>query len=248
MKLTMSKKNTRPKRSILAQVETRMRIATLRPLVEVIGAMFAPHLEVVLHDLQYPRHSIVAIANGHVTGRKVGDSIVGGPFNDKGFKLLHEPGKETRALVNYATRTRDGRQLKSATIVYYSRLTGYPNVALCLNLDLTNFQLMDSTLDALLRNNADGDPGQLPEKPRMPPLDINLTIDSIIDHVVRTAGGGRPVALMDKRAKADVVASLDETGVFLIRGSVQRVARALGVSRFTIYNYLNEIRRRPQRN
>jgi len=55
---------------------------------------------------------------------------------------------------------------------------------------------------------------------------------------------GIPVSLMKKEDKLRTVEHLDEQGIFLIRGSVATVARALGVSRYTIYNYLDEIRDR----
>ena len=51
-----------------------------------------------------------------------------------------------------------------------------------------------------------------------------------------------PVTLMKKRDKIVVVRELDERGVFLIRGAVSTVARVLGVSRYTIYNYLEEMK------
>ena len=35
--------------------------------------LFGPDCEVVLHDLAAMPHSIVAIENGHVTGRRLGD-------------------------------------------------------------------------------------------------------------------------------------------------------------------------------
>ena len=47
---------------------------------------------------------------------------------------------------------------------------------------------------------------------------------------------------MKKHHKAAVVRELDEAGFFLIRDSVDHVAGQLDVTRYTIYNYLNEIR------
>ena len=44
-------------------------------LAKALSAQFGPNCEVVIHDLQSndPNSSIVAIENGHVSGRKVGD-------------------------------------------------------------------------------------------------------------------------------------------------------------------------------
>jgi len=50
---------------------------------------------------------------------------------------------------------------------------------------------------------------------------------------------GRPVPHMTRSEKQQVVRFLDERGVFLIRKAVEDVAERLGVTRFTIYNYLD---------
>jgi predicted transcriptional regulator YheO len=46
---------------------------------------------------------------------------------------------------------------------------------------------------------------------------------------------------MQKRHKLAVVDELKQRGFFLIRDSVEFAANALQVTRFTIYNYLNEL-------
>jgi hypothetical protein len=50
---------------------------------------------------------------------------------------------------------------------------------------------------------------------------------------------GKPVAEMNRVEKQRVVRFLDERGAFLIRRAVEDVADRLGVTRFTIYNYLD---------
>jgi hypothetical protein len=49
---------------------------------------------------------------------------------------------------------------------------------------------------------------------------------------------GRPLAEMSRADKQRVVRFLDERGAFALRKAVETVADALGVSRFTVYNYL----------
>ena len=51
-----------------------------------------------------------------------------------------------------------------------------------------------------------------------------------------------PVKLMEKEDKLQIVKRLDEKGVFLVKGAIDHVATILGVSRYTIYNYLDETR------
>lgn len=53
---------------------------------------------------------------------------------------------------------------------------------------------------------------------------------------------GMPLAQLDRRAKQSVVRNLEARGAFALRHGVETVAAALGVSRFTVYNYLNRQR------
>ncbi|WP_407562104.1 helix-turn-helix domain-containing protein [Streptomyces sp. 184] len=57
---------------------------------------------------------------------------------------------------------------------------------------------------------------------------------------------GVPLAQLDRKTKQQVVRVLEARGAFSVRHGVETVAGALGVSRFTIYNYLNrEARQDP---
>ncbi len=62
-----------------------------------------------------------------------------------------------------------------------------------------------------------------------------------LDHVLAAMerAAGRPLAELDRKAKQDAVRALEARGAFAVRHGVETVATALGVSRFTVYNYLN---------
>ena len=62
-----------------------------------------------------------------------------------------------------------------------------------------------------------------------------------LDHILAAMERrrGRPLAELDRRAKQEVVRTLEARGAFAVRHGVETVASALGVSRFTVYNYLN---------
>ena len=53
---------------------------------------------------------------------------------------------------------------------------------------------------------------------------------------------GQPLAEMSRDEKQTAIRRLDEQGAFLLRGAVDDVARTMGVSRVTLYSYLNAIR------
>ena len=50
---------------------------------------------------------------------------------------------------------------------------------------------------------------------------------------------GKPLAELDRKTKQSVVRTLEARVAFSVRHGVETVAGALGVSRFTVYNYLN---------
>ncbi|WP_055694508.1 helix-turn-helix domain-containing protein [Streptomyces prasinopilosus] len=70
---------------------------------------------------------------------------------------------------------------------------------------------------------------------RLPRLAESL--DHLLAALERRHGG--PLAGLDRRTKQEIVRSLEARGAFEVRHGVETVAGALGVSRFTVYNYLN---------
>ncbi|GED83948.1 helix-turn-helix domain-containing protein [Streptomyces sp. 6-11-2] len=66
-----------------------------------------------------------------------------------------------------------------------------------------------------------------------------------LDHILAAMERkqGMPLADLDRKAKQEVVRVLEARGAFSVRHGVETVASALGVSRFTVYNYLNRDKR-----
>ncbi len=73
------------------------------------------------------------------------------------------------------------------------------------------------------------------------------SIRDALDDILRMAEHeiGSPAADWDRAQKQQVVRMLDERGAFLLRGAVDDIAQIMGVSRITIYNYLNALENDP---
>jgi predicted transcriptional regulator YheO len=206
-------------------------LATLEPIMKAIAGAVGPHCEVVLHDLSRRdvERTIVAIENGHVTGRKVG-----GPSTNRGLELLRREA-EDHDEYGYKARTGDGRELRSSS-VYFRDADGRVIAALCINVDMTPLQAARSALDAALRPTVD----EAPTREEVFATDINEVLDNLIDGAI--AHTGKTVALMDRDDRLAVLRFLDERGAFFVKRAVDRVARRLNISRVTAYNYLEQIR------
>ena len=70
------------------------------------------------------------------------------------------------------------------------------------------------------------------------------SIDELLEILMQQAveSTGHTLDALEKEDKVAVVRYLDEKGVFLIKKSAERVAEFLDISRFTVYNYLNEVK------
>jgi predicted transcriptional regulator YheO len=197
-----------------------------RPLVEPLAAALAPGVEVVLHDLSKLPNSVVAIAGG-LSGR-----TVGAPATDLGLRLLMQDDPP-ESIVGYRTELPGGVVCRSSTIF----LRGdheRPVAALCLNRDISR---LTQARDLL---------AELVDTPAVSGHDRSETfydsVENLTGDLLRRAIGviGVEVSDMSKADKSRVVKDLERRGFFLIKESVELAARALGVSRYTIYNYLND--------
>lgn len=81
--------------------------------------------------------------------------------------------------------------------------------------------------------------GEIVGAVRMPPL--HGALERLIDAVETEVGGSLPSLTREQKQMA--VRLLDERGAFILRRAVEDVADAMGVSRITVYNYLNAIHR-----
>lgn len=202
------------------------------PVARGIAATFGSRCEVVLHDLSRPRTSIVEIANNTVTGRNVGDGI-----RELVWSVLRSPNFTDDMLTNYRTATPDGRDVKSTTVLIRdesNKIIG----ALCINFDLSAFTNMKKSIEELTRITQLGPP---PDKViQVKNADVVDVLDHIAEAIIEEYR--KPVVELTKEERLEIVRYLDEKGVFRIRGSVDRIAKMLGTSRYTIYNYLGSVR------
>ena len=81
--------------------------------------------------------------------------------------------------------------------------------------------------------------GEVVAAVRLPPL--HGALDRLIESVEAELGG--PLPHLSREDKQRAVRLLDERGAFILRRAVEDVADAMGVSRITVYNYLNAIHR-----
>ena len=212
------------------------------PIVKTIAQMFGKNCEVVLHDFSKPQKSIVAIENGQVTGRKIGD-----PITDFALSIWKKDGfgkRKTDRIVNYRTKSKNGKILKSATVFirnYQKNIIG----CLCINYDLTEHAMFHKNLEEFC-TTIELDKEESTEETEKFTNDVSEILENIIKEAIEEIG--KPVSLMQKEDKLMVVKIAEEKGAFLIKSSISQIASEINVSRYTIYNYLEELKTRKSNN
>ena len=207
----------------------------LKQLAHGMAVQFGSSSEVVIHDLSKKdlENSIVHIENGHVSNRHTG----GGPSGIVLETLRTDPEKLQDRLA-YLTRTEDGRILKSSTL-YIRDEKGRVNYLFSINYDITTLLAAETTIKGLMKIHHDEDEK---EKSSDSPQKITHSVTELLDMLIEQAIAriGKPVALMTKDDKVAVVQYLNNAGAFLITKSGDKVSSLLGISKFTLYSYMDK--------
>jgi len=201
---------------------------TLRQIAHGISRQFGPDCEVVIHDLDRVDNSIILIENGQVSSRKLGD----GPSHIVLEALKHDPATLEDKLA-YLTRTHDGRILKSSTM-YIRDETGKVSAIFAVNYDITGLLMIDKSLKPLISSEDGRDREREPENI---PLNVNDLLDELISQSIKLVG--KPVAMMTKDDKIKAIQFLNNSGAFLITKSGDKVTQQFGISKYTLYSYID---------
>ena len=206
-----------------------MDLDLMKRLALAITEQFGDNSEVVVHDLKGgdAEHTIVAIENGHVSQRQLGD----GPSRIVLETLQHKDAGAPGDMRGYLTKTRDGRILKSST-VFLKDQAGEVEGVFSINYDITELLMAERAIDSILNHKTAGQ-----EQPDRIPQNVNDLLDDLIDQSVALVG--KPVAMMNKDDKITAIQFLNNAGAFLVTKSGDKVSKYFGISKYTLYSYID---------
>jgi predicted transcriptional regulator YheO len=200
----------------------------LTRLSKALAKQFGSNCEVVIHDLNESslESSIVAIENGHVTNRKVGDepSLVV-------LEALAKKPEEVEDRLAYLTEV-EGKMIKSST-VYIRDEDGSISGILGINYDISPMIVFEKQLkDFVNIDTAEAEGSTYIHH------DVNSLLDDLVKRAVKMVG--RPVAYMTREDKIKAIHFLNEHGAFLITKSGDKISNYFGISKYTMYSYLDK--------
>lgn len=211
------------------------KLAEYIPLVSFLGRALGENYEVFLYDLSKKEHTIVAIENGFISGRKKGSLM-----KDVIIKVLeaeHE-GKKDEFIQKDAI-SRDGRHFKSSSKIIRDE-KGKPIGVLCINFNIDSFLCISDFLKSF---HVDfGSIGNIDLSKVMFEGEVFKDEDeSGLDVVYKRALLKNPsIDIANATGRQAAIDMLYKEGMFDIRGSVSYVAKKIKISEPSIYRYLNK--------
>ena len=193
----------------------------LSRLASNITKQFGRNCEVAIHEFQGEDLLITHIENGYVTGRQVGD-LSTNEFLDEFFE------KDFMRNPVYHMKSRDGRELLSSTTYIQDgdKITGF----VCINYDISELQGLVRSLDWAIEDNSIRDLS-----------DVNEVLEYHLNACEQLIG--KSPENMDRADKFKAVDYLESKHVFLITKSSVRVCEFLNITKYSLYTFLDEIRK-----
>lgn len=224
----------------LSKEESYNRIEKFGPILyryvniaEVMAGMFSPFLETVVHDLSDKDESIIAIYNGNITGREVGD-----PVTNVVMRLIE--GDIPDMVIGYENESPDGKKPKSSyTSIRNSKkeLIG----VLGLNMNVENFRRHKKIIDKIIKPQRENSPVGNEEFKKSAPKNADTPRSEIRDAIDNYCiSQNLKLGSVGYEEKKNIVQYLHREGYFNIKKSVTIVSDLLNITRPSVYKYKKE--------
>jgi len=203
---------------------------------DFLGEILGKNTEIAIHDLSNLENSIVYMLNGHISNRKEGDTIT-----DLLLEFIQDKSKEnTSYACNYHSKTLNNKILHSST--YFIRDENMVLIgAICLNSDYNDVEKSLNFVTSFLPNFTpiETEEKNIVVKENLHNSSQELTLSKISSII-------NDFNVIPKRMtteeKAKIIAKFDKSGLFLIKGAVEKAASELLMSESSIYRYLKKMR------
>ena len=244
--LNAHKKSKSKKRKENEKVMTSNQLHYFTKITEFFGRVLGPDYEVALHDIDDRGGALVALANGHISGRSIGQLA-----SDKLTQIIenHEY-EDTDFVLHQYGMSPNGKILCSSTL-FIKDEAGELIVALCINFDDSRYRELSQKVfnlchpDALVDTNFRFDETKVPLKAagsrhaKLHTVPDGSAKEILTDELKKNNLHPENMTLKDKLR---FITEMDNKGVFLIKGAVKDAAEIFGCSQATMYRHLSKIK------
>lgn len=207
------------------------KLAPYTTLADMVADSFGKKCEVIIHDLMNPESSVVYVTGHNITNRQVGqsfDHLVKDVLLSKNFKNDYN--------ANYTFTADNGARIKSSTSLIRDE-NGEVIGSFCINIEVDDMIKMRTFLSDFLDELDAEDPSSIAQT-----NDFSNVIE-IIDDLIDKTIGNIDVTSLKRKDNIRLISFMQDKGIFLTKGSVEKVAEKLQISPVTVYSYLDAIKK-----
>lgn len=206
-------------------------------LVDFLGNALGQNYEIALHDLRQKENALIAIANGHLSGRKVGN-----PLTKATLKMLEEGlDKKSDFIYDYEGIIDNGTVLHSSSMFIKDASKNTIGM-LCINSNTPLYDELFTQLKSTIEKMENFNPRK-PKKGVMQEEVFATDMSSLMDSIYEEAAAKipAPTERLTQNEKLQLISRLKDQGLFQLKGAVPYVAQKLSCSTASVYRYLGEL-------
>jgi len=230
---------------------TKKMLQNFSALIDFLGKTLGPDYEITLYDLEAEFPSVIAIANGRISGQTIGS-----PLPEEVEKLLSEKGEAAdNCVLNFTSYLQHTKKTIRSSALVIKNEADTPVGLLGINFDDSRYlslsgQLMDLIHPKDYLKREYGKPETtlasvvLSSQSTIPRENVHNDISLMIREIFQkeTACLNVPPERMTPDERICFISRLNERGIFRLKGAVQYTAEQLGCSQASVYRYLNKLK------
>ena len=204
-------------------------------LMDTLVAQFGSNCQVSLYDMREGAARLIAVS-GTVMDVSIGSRLAP-PIVEK----LNQANRTNSGRIMFTSTTPDGRRLSSSLTMISDPVSaaqiGVLKIDFCIEHLISSIDVLQTFCG-------------IDEQPRAADAggeeDIGQIVETIIAETFESRNGTRSTS--GKEHRLEIVRRLEDRGVFRVKGAVEIVSNSLNVSKYSIYNYIDQVRkaRSPQ--
>lgn len=213
------------------------------PIVDFISESIGSNSEVALYEVSDTEGSLLYLSKRRFTNRSIGDALSNSLIET--LKKYNEQKKINPENNPYISRvpvkTKDSRLLRSSS--YFIEKKGEIIGIINITVDITDMVITGNFINSMLTDLTGGPERDLSQEADIVPEDFTSMEHhaySIIEEVLYDVKTPPDALTIDE--KMNIIGTLDQKGIFQLKGIISYVSKRLYTSEKTIYRYLNNLR------
>lgn len=209
-----------------------MRIENFKPIVSFLADFLGTDSEIILSDVI--KKEVICVKNPHDTNIKIGSSI----RSIEQEIMNKERFKNESSIINYRGFSSDHRKLRSATFFIKNNndeLIGLLSINSLVGQLIELRDVLNSLISGTNKVKKNQDEFYDTFDTSFDKVMINTIQEAINQYDI-------PPDRLSHEEKVELIQTLDDKGTFLIKGSIQELAKTLQTTETSIYRYINALR------